>query len=145
LPTTAAVSADAGVSIADNQEYTHKTLKLLIEPCPGWEICGEAASGEQAIQKASELNPDLVVLDLRMPVADGLQAARATSKAMPTVPILIYKLFVSRELAVEAKKAGVRQIVDKAGTRGKLLTAMRVLLTTSGVPANGAGDGVLRG
>jgi DNA-binding NarL/FixJ family response regulator len=125
---------NARVLIADDQEFTRKTLKALIESCSGWEICGEASDGSQAVQKATELQPDLVVLDLRMPVTEGLQAARAISTAMPTVPILIYTLFVSPELAVEAKKAGVRQIVDKAGTPGKLLTAMRFLLTTSGFP-----------
>jgi hypothetical protein len=51
---------------------------------------------------------------------------------MPTVPILIYTMYVSPELAVEAKKAGVQQIVDKAGTREKLLTTMTFLLATSG-------------
>ena len=119
------------VLIADDQEFTRKTLRALIASCSGWEVCGEAADGTQAIQKAIELQPDLVVLDLRMPVVDGLRAARAIFKAMPTVPILIYTLFVSPELAVRAKNAGVRQIVDKAGTPEKLLTAMRVLLSNS--------------
>jgi DNA-binding NarL/FixJ family response regulator len=123
---------NARVLIADDQEATRSVLKGLIESCSGWEVCGEAGNGEQAIQKANGLQPDLIVLDLRMPVMDGLQAARAISKAMPTTPILIYTLFVSPELAVEAKKAGVRQIVDKAGTRGKLVTAMASLLATSG-------------
>jgi DNA-binding NarL/FixJ family response regulator len=122
---------NARVLIADDQEFTRKTLKLLIASCPGWEICGEAVSGEQAVQKASELQPDLVVLDLRMAGISGLQAARVISKAMPTVPILIYTLYISPELAVEAKKAGVRQIVDKAGTPEKLLTAMTYLLKTA--------------
>jgi two-component system nitrate/nitrite response regulator NarL len=124
--------ANARILIADDQESTRKALKALVESCPGWEVCAAVEDGGQAIQKASELRPDLIVLDLSMPMMDGLKAARAISKAMPTVPILIYTLHVSPELAVEAKKAGVRQIVDKAGTREKLLTAMTFFLTTSG-------------
>jgi DNA-binding NarL/FixJ family response regulator len=119
------------VLIADDQEFTRKTLKALIESHPGWQICGEAENGHQAIQKASELQPDLIVLDLSMPLMDGLAAARAIAETMPAVPILIYTLYVTPELAVEAKKAGVRLIVDKAGTREKLLNAMVSLLSTS--------------
>jgi DNA-binding NarL/FixJ family response regulator len=119
------------VLIAEDQEFTRKTLKALIESHPGWQICGEAENGHQAIQKASELQPDLIVLDLSMPLMDGLAAARAIAETMPAVPILIYTLYVTPELAVEAKKAGVRLIVDKAGTREKLLNAMVSLLRIS--------------
>lgn len=122
---------NARVLIADDQECARRALKALIESSPGWEICGEAENGAETIQKASELQPDMIVVDLRMPVIDGLDAARAISKAMPSVPILIYTLFVSPELAVEARKAGVRQIVDKAGTGEKLLTAMTFFLDSS--------------
>jgi DNA-binding NarL/FixJ family response regulator len=119
------------VLIAEDQEFTRKTLKALIESHPGWQICGEAENGHQAIQKASELQPDLIALDLSMPLMGGLAAARAIAETMPAVPILIYTLYVTPELAVEAKKAGVRLIVDKAGTREKLLNAMVSLLSTS--------------
>jgi DNA-binding NarL/FixJ family response regulator len=121
--------ANARVLIADDYEFTRKTLKALIETRPGWQICGEADNGHQAIQKASELRPDVIVLDLRMPVLDGLAAARVITEAMPTVPVLIYTLYVTADLAVEAKKAGIRLIIDKAGTYGKLLTAMESLLS----------------
>ena len=124
-------NANTRVLIVDDQEFTRKTLKALIESHPGWQICGEAENGHQAIRKASELQPDLIVLDLSMPLLDGLAAARAIAETMPAVPILIYTLYVTPELAVEARKAGVRLIVDKAGTREKLLNAMVSLLSTS--------------
>lgn len=123
---------NARILIADDHESTRKTLKALVETCATWRVCGEAENGEQAVQQASELLPDLIVLDLSMPVMDGLTAARAISRALPSVPILIYTLYVSPELATAAKKAGVRQVVDKAGTRGKLLTTMTTLLANSG-------------
>jgi len=124
--------SNARILIADDQASMRRVLKALIETRPNWEVCGEAEDGYQAVQKATELQPDLIVLDLSMPVMTGLGAARAISKAMPTVPILIYTMYVSPELAVEAKKAGVQQIVDKAGTREKLLTTMIFLLASSG-------------
>src|ERR1700682_2090407 len=104
---------NARILIADDQASMRRVLKALIETRPSWEACGEAENGYQAVQKATELQPDLIVLDLSMPVMAGLGAARAISRAMPTVPILIYTMYVSPELAVEAKKAGVQQIVDK--------------------------------
>lgn len=122
----------ARILIADDQESTRKVLKALVATRTGWEVCAEAENGRQAVQHAVELRPDLVILDLSMPVMDGLQAARAISQDAPEVPILIYTLYVSPELAIEAKKAGVRQVVDKAGTREKLLTTMSLLLSSSG-------------
>lgn len=128
---------NARILIADDQEAARKALKALIESCLGWDVCGQAENGHQAIEKARELRPDLIVLDLSMPMMDGLTAARAIAAATPGIPVLIYTLYVTPELAVEAKKAGVRLIVDKAGTREKLLTSMTTLLASSGF---GAGD-----
>jgi DNA-binding NarL/FixJ family response regulator len=128
---------NARILIADDQESARKALKALVETCLGWDVCGQAENGREAIEKARELRPDLIVLDLSMPVMDGLAAARAIAQHSPGVPILIYTLYVTPELATEAKKAGVRLIVDKAGTREKLLTAMATLLTSSGSRAAG--------
>ena len=122
----------ARILIADDQESTRKVLKALISTRPEWEVCAEVANGREAVEQAAELRPDLIVLDLSMPEMDGLQAARAISGQTPDIPILIYTFYVSPELAIEAKKAGVRQIVDKAGTREKLLTTITHLLSASG-------------
>jgi DNA-binding NarL/FixJ family response regulator len=135
----------ARILIADDQESTRKVLKALIGTHSGWEVCAEAQNGHEAVQQAAELRPDLIVLDLSMPVMDGLQAARVISRQVPSVPILIYTLYVSPELALEAKKAGVRQVVDKAGTREKLLTTMTLLLSSSGFRLMERADEALAG
>jgi two-component system, NarL family, nitrate/nitrite response regulator NarL len=131
---------NARILIADDQGSTRRVLTVLIESCLGLEVCGEAENGRQAIEKARELRPDLIVLDLSMPIMDGLAAARAIAEATPGVPVLIYTLYVTPELASEAKKAGVRLVVDKAGTREKLLTAMTTLLANSGLRVAGQSD-----
>ena len=131
---------NARILIADDQESARKVLKVLIESCLGLQVCGEAENGRQAIEKARELRPDLIVLDLSMPIVDGLTAARAIAETTPGVPVLIYTLYVTPELATEAKKAGVRLVVDKAGTREKLLTAMTTLLANSGFRSAGQSD-----
>jgi DNA-binding NarL/FixJ family response regulator len=132
---------NARILIADDQESARKVLSALIESCLGWNVCGQAENGLQAIEKAQELQPDLIVLDLSMPVMDGLAAARAIGETSPSIPVLIYTLYVSPELAAGAKKAGVRLIVDKAGTQEKLLTSMTTLLASSGFRAAGQNGG----
>ena len=79
-----------------------------------WKICGEAQNGQEAIAKATDLEPDLIILDLAMPIMNGLKAAREISKAMPAVPILMYTIHNSRELELEAKTAGVRRCYGAA-------------------------------
>jgi DNA-binding NarL/FixJ family response regulator len=64
----------ARILIADDQESTRRALKTSIGTHPGWRVCGEAGDGREVVAKAAELHPDLVVLDFRMPVANGIKA-----------------------------------------------------------------------
>lgn len=74
------------ILIADDSLLTRTTLKELLQ-AHGWDVCGEAADGVEAVRMALELKPDTVILDLAMPSMDGLTAAREISGALPTVPI----------------------------------------------------------
>ena len=103
-------------------------LKLLVETQAGWEVCGEAENGQEAVAKASELLPDLIIMDLAMPEMDGIRASRAISTAMPAVPILMHTLHYSPELELEAKKVGVRRVVAKAEGGDGLINAIAALL-----------------
>ena len=76
------------VLIADDSEAVRSGLHELIEDHAGW-VCTEAVNGRDAITKTQDLAPDILVLDLCMPVMDGLQAAQALSKLMPDLPILL--------------------------------------------------------
>jgi DNA-binding NarL/FixJ family response regulator len=116
-------------------------LRLLIETHAGWEVCGEAENGLEAIAKATELKPDLVIMDLAMPVMDGIRASREISAAMPTVPILMHTLHYSPELELEAKKVGVRRVVAKAQSGEELLNAIEALLGEAGKTPPGTVSG----
>ncbi len=92
----------------------------------GWTICAALANGQEAVEKANELKPD-VILDLAMPVMDGLTATREILRTLPTVPILIYTLHNIPAIELEAKKAGARKMVLKPHVE-LLISAMEEIL-----------------
>jgi CheY-like chemotaxis protein len=87
----------------------------------------EGHDGLEAVSLSSECHPDVVVLDLAMPVMDGLTAARKISKSLPQTPILMCTMHASAQLELEAQKAGVRKIISKADTHA-IIPAIRELL-----------------
>lgn len=96
-------------------------LKAMFAMRPHWEICGEAADGRETVVKASQLQPDLIILDFKMPLSNGIQAASEISESMPSVPIIMYTLYKTDELEVAAKMIGIRSVVAKEdGVRGLL-------------------------
>jgi DNA-binding NarL/FixJ family response regulator len=116
------------ILIADDDSPIRRLLRRLIEEHSEWEVCGEAVNGLDAVAKAGELSPDLVVLDLAMPQMNGLQAARAISKADPNLPMLLLTVQeVSTELAHEARNAGFKGAVSKS-TGGEVVKGVETLL-----------------
>jgi two-component system response regulator NreC len=72
------------------------------------EICGEAVNGQEAIEKAKELRPDLVILDITMPILGGVEAAKEIRRISPEIPILFLSMHQSNQLVAEAKRLGVQ-------------------------------------
>jgi DNA-binding NarL/FixJ family response regulator len=118
----------ARILIADDRESMRVAIRFLLVMRPHWEICGEATDGREAVAKASELQPDVVVLDVRMPLMDGLQAAREICRNMPATPVVVYTLYKSAELEAAARLAGVRRIVSKEDGGQNLLAAIEAEL-----------------
>jgi DNA-binding NarL/FixJ family response regulator len=116
------------ILIVDDHAIVRRMLKVLVETHPGWEVCAEAENGQEALAKVEQNKPDLVIMDMAMPVKDGLTASREISAAMPNVPILMHTLHYSPELELEAKKSGVRKVVPKAESGDGLLQAIAELL-----------------
>jgi DNA-binding NarL/FixJ family response regulator len=112
------------ILIADDHGSVRRLLRALLETRAEWKVCGEAENGREAVSKAAKLRPDLIILDLAMPIMNGLKAAREISTATPAVPILMYTNHSSSEIEIEAKKAGVRQIVSKGGSNDELFRAV---------------------
>jgi len=116
------------ILIADDDAAIRRLLRRLLESHVEWNVCADACDGNEAIAKASELNPDIVVLDLAMPHCNGLQAAREITRALPDVPMLLLTVQeVSRELTREAVHAGFRGAVSK-NTGSEVVRAIESLL-----------------
>ncbi len=112
------------ILIADDRQLMRSALKTAFAMRPKWEVCGEATDGHEAVTKVSELQPDLVLMDFKMPLADGIQAATEISAASPAIPIVMYTLYRNDELDEAAKQAGVRSVVSKQDGLHNLLEAI---------------------
>jgi DNA-binding NarL/FixJ family response regulator len=101
------------ILIADDRQLMRSALKTIFAMRPNWEICGEATDGREAVTKVSEMQPHLILMDFKMPLANGIQAAREISATTPFIPIVMYTLYKDDELEAAAKQAGVRTVVSK--------------------------------
>jgi len=93
-----------------------------------FEVCGEAENGKEAIAKARELHPDLIVLDLSMPVMNGLDAARELKRLMPTVPLIMYSAFGDTFMEQQARLIGISELVSKSQPAAILVSKARNLV-----------------
>ncbi len=102
------------ILIADDNATVRRGLRGLIGMHPDWDVCGEAANGREAIDRARELRPDVVLLDLVMPGMSGLDAARELAQSEPELPILLCSVQLSTFVVDEAEKAGIQGAVSKS-------------------------------
>jgi DNA-binding NarL/FixJ family response regulator len=93
-----------------------------------FEVCGEGENGKDAIKKAQESRPDLIVLDLSMPVMNGFDAARILKRLMPTVPLIMYSAFGDRFAENQARLIGISEVVSKSEHASVLVHKARGLL-----------------
>jgi DNA-binding NarL/FixJ family response regulator len=116
------------VLIVDDVEIIRRALCELFTSEGDFEVCGEAENGREAIEKAQELQPDLIVLDLSMPVMNGIEAASALRRLMPAVPLIIFSEYSDVFSEEEARSAGVSALVSKSEHVSVLLEKARALL-----------------
>jgi DNA-binding NarL/FixJ family response regulator len=114
----------AKILIADDRQLMRNALKTIFAMRPKWEICGEATDGLEVVTKVAELQPDLILMDFKMPLADGIQAAAEISATSPSIPIVMYTLYRNDELDAAAKQASVRSVVAKQDGVLNLLEAI---------------------
>ena len=114
--------------IADDNTTGRRLLRALLETREGWEVCGEAENGIEAIVRTAELKPDLIILDLAMPLMDGLHAAQEISAASPNLPIVLYPMHHFAGLDLEAKKVGIRKVISKTASGDALMLAIEEAL-----------------
>lgn len=111
------------ILIVDDHEALRAGVRSVLE-AHGLEVCGEAGNGLEALQKAAELQPDLVILDITMPVLDGFSAAREISKRLPRTGILLLSMHESASMVNVAKSSGARGYVAKSEGIARILNAV---------------------
>jgi DNA-binding NarL/FixJ family response regulator len=113
------------ILIADHHEVVRQGIRVLLGARPAWKICGEAASGREASDKAKKLSPDLVLLDLSMPEMDGLEAIPRILNASPGIKILVLTMNDSGEVASQVLAAGASALVLKSDAGRDLVRAVQ--------------------
>lgn len=118
------------ILIVDDHEVVREGVRTIINRARrGWEICGEAANGQEAIQAVEQLKPDIILLDISMPVMSGLDAAsRMTGSGLPG-QILIFTMHESGELTHDARRVGAKGYVTKSDAARHLVVAIETLLS----------------
>jgi DNA-binding NarL/FixJ family response regulator len=119
------------VLIVDDNAFIRQALCKLFGRESDFEVCGEAENGKQAIEKAQTLRPDLIVLDLSMPVMNGFDAARVLKRLMSTVLLIMYSAFGDRVAEHQARLIGISEVVSKSEQASVLIHKARGLFYSS--------------
>jgi len=115
------------ILLADDHDVVRRGLRSLVEAQAGWEVCGEAATGREAVEKAGRLRPHVVIMDITMPELNGLEATRQIRKAVPETQVLVLTVHESEELLAEALRAGAHGCMLKSDAGRELVSAIEAL------------------
>ncbi|MGA9355861.1 MAG: response regulator transcription factor [Terriglobales bacterium] len=116
------------ILIVDDSSLVRNLLRQRFESEPGWQVSGEACNGREGIEKAQEVHPNFIVLDLSMPVMNGLEAAKILATLMPTVPMVMFTSFTTSNIESEALAAGIRRVIIKSESLAELVGCVRRLV-----------------
>jgi YesN/AraC family two-component response regulator len=116
------------VLIVDDNAFIRQSLRRVFDFEVDFEVCGEAGNGREAIERAQELRPDLIVLDFAMPVMDGFDVARVLKRLLPTVPLIMYSAFGDKFVEYQARLIGISEVVSKSEHVSVLIHKARGLL-----------------
>src|SRR5579862_6212307 len=133
------------ILIADDHELVRRGLCSLLQSREGWEICGDAKDGREAVDKARQLKPDVVILDVGMPNLNGLAATRQLLQQQPQLKIIVLTITDSHQVIREALDAGARGFVLKSDAARDLVSVLEALERTRMFFTPGLNDMVLAG
>lgn len=117
------------ILIVDDHELVRRGLRSILLTRPEWEICGEAADGSNGIEKARELKPDVVLLDITMPHVNGLDAARIIRRDVPRAKVIILSQYDESEMRARAFEVGAQGYISKSDAARQLLIAIESLIS----------------
>jgi len=116
------------ILVADDYPAVRRGVRAVLETQAGWKVVAEAENGQQALQQARELIPDVAVIDISMPLMNGLELARELRASLPNMEILILTQHTSRGMLEQAVKAGARGYVVKSAVASELIPAVEAVM-----------------
>jgi DNA-binding NarL/FixJ family response regulator len=116
------------ILVVDDHEVVRNLIRHLLEAETGWQVCGEAADGDQAVEKSRVLHPDVIVMDAVMPRCNGFEATREIVRGTPEIPVVITTLYEYPEILRQAQNAGAIGCVGKSKTTKLLIPAVKSAL-----------------
>ena len=115
------------ILLVDDSPSIRTLIRWHLEFRPSLEVCGEASDGIEAVEKAQQLSPDLIVMDFSMPRMNGVEAARELKQKMPHIPIVLFTAYENALSVSDAKEAGISAIVPKCQSHKLLSQIMDIL------------------
>ncbi len=116
------------VLVADDHEVMRLGIRNLLEVQPGWSVCAEANNGQEALEKTVQYHPDVIIMDISMPVMNGLEAASRITKEHPQIPVILFSLHLSDDLYRHFNTEGIRGAVAKGDAARDLVLAVQTVL-----------------
>lgn len=116
------------ILVADDHSIVRRGLRALLESHPGWKVCGEAATGTEAVRQVKRLKPDVAIVDITMPDSNGFTATRQIRKSVPQTEVLILTVHESEQMLREVLAAGARAYVLKSDLDLSLVAAVESVL-----------------
>ena len=116
------------ILIADDHEIVRQGIRRVLEAKPEWEVCGEAANGQEAVRMAQELVPDVVIMDVTMPVMSGFEAADEISRLPIGSRVLFFTMHDSHSMVGSVRRSGAHGYVVKSRATQDLVLALERLL-----------------
>jgi DNA-binding NarL/FixJ family response regulator len=117
----------ARVLIVDDHAFIRRGVRSILESTPEWQICGEAENGKDGIRLTAETKPDVILMDVTMPIMNGIEATRIIRKSFPEVKVVMITLHESSEMLKNAFRAGVVGYLLKTDAEQELLKALRIV------------------
>jgi DNA-binding NarL/FixJ family response regulator len=133
------------ILIADDHDIIRKGVKAVLSTHPGWEVCAEASTGREAVARAEQHRPDIVVMDISMPELNGLEAARQIRKMLPKTEVMILSLHFSDQLVREVVDVGAHGYILKSDADKDLVKAVEALANRRSFFTSGAAELILDG
>ena len=121
------VTIPSRILIVDDHEIVRQGIRRILELQNDWEVCGEAGNGQEALQLNATLKPDAIIMDLTMPVMNGLDATRAITNTHPESKVLIFTMHEPQNLA-SIERSGAKGVLTKSRAAHDLTPALQTIL-----------------